>query len=141
MKRSHTTADKIRAGAAALERLIRQAQISSKTNVYLYDGRVSVKEVLRLAGVKSAATLHHAHHSATRKWLLAKVKELKALAGKGKGSESIEEHVEKRRDREKRMAEELAAANYKILALQRQLNVLREERRTDKTVIPFKRKR
>src|ERR1700733_3225228 len=131
MNRSNTTADKIRTGAATLERLIRQAPIGTKTNVYLYDGRVSVKEVLRLAGVKSAASLHHAQHTTTRKWLRAKGKELKALAGKGKSQKGIEDYVERRRDRERRMAEELAAANYKILALQRQLDVMKEERRKD----------
>jgi hypothetical protein len=138
--RSNETVGKIRAGATALERLIRQAPFSKNTGTYQYDGRVSVKEVLRLAGVKSAATLHHTHHGATKKWLDGRIKELKALAGRGRVQRDPELHGEKVRDREKRMAEELAAANYKILELQRALTLAENGRRKGSNVVSFKRK-
>lgn len=141
MKRSNITAEKVRAGVTALERLIRRAPFSKTSNSYLYDGRVTLKEVLRLAGVRSAATLHHPHHSSTKKWLDGRVKELKALAGRGRVHRERENHAESSRDRERRMAEELAAANYKIMELQRELELAETRKRKGPTVVPFKKRR
>jgi hypothetical protein len=136
-----TTTHRVGLGVKTLEQLIRNSPISAKLGTYVYDGRVSMREVLRLAGIRSAATLHHTHHRDTLKWLRAKVNELKALAGRGKRESNIHEVRLHETDRLNSMAQKLAAANYQIVELERRVRQLSLTSKSDRKVVPLRKRR
>ena len=122
MARAEQTRQKLEAGLVMLEQMIRATPLSPKTGRYTFEGAISVKAVLRMGGIKSSATLHHAHHAETKRWLARKVDELKALAGRGKYRKRSVITAKNTRNREAKLAQELAAAHYRIMELEAKLS-------------------
>lgn len=126
MATAKETRKKVEAGLSVLEQMIRRSPVSPKTGRHTFEGAISVKTVLRLGGVKSAATLHHSHHVDTKRWLAKQIDELKALAGRGKYRKPTSVAATQARNREDKLAQELAAANYKLMELESRLSTMSE---------------
>lgn len=133
MANAEQTRRKIETGLSILEQMIRESPLSPKTGRHAFEGSISIKTVLRYAGVKSPATLHHAHHVDTKRWLDKKVEELKALAGRGKYRKKSVVAITQARNREHKLAQELAAAHYKIMELEAKLSKY-DNRNTHKVI-------
>jgi len=95
-----------------------------KTGRYNYPHRISKAEVLRIANVKSRATLLAAHHQDLAAMLDKFIDDLKREVGKGAGSEpkpsaDVTENIDRRLNE---MAQSLFAAQYRIIALEQELS-------------------
>jgi hypothetical protein len=93
--------------------------------VFRYPHRVSEVGVLRLAGVKSRSTLSADYHADIKVELARFIEVLKVRTGKGAASPAAEAAKAERTSRLEQLAQTIAAQDYKIRALQQELDALK----------------
>ena len=110
-----------------------------RRQVYKYPHAISAAEVLRMAGVKSRATLSADYHDKLKAELDALVVELKSKTGKGKPKQEAETEPASGIARLEQLAQTIAALHYRIMVLEQENAALRSEAGTGK-VEPLRRR-
>ena len=93
--------------------------------IFQYPYRVSEAEVLRLAKIKSRSTLSADHHSDIKVELGNFITSLKERTGKSRKSAESKEVEAKGKTRMEQFAQTIAAQDYKIRALEQELESLK----------------
>ena len=99
----------------------------AEKGVYRYPHRVSEAEVLRLAGIKSRSTLVAEYHADIKAELAQFIDRLKVETGKGKSASKAPGATGDKTTRLEQLAQTIAAQDYKIRALQQELESLRAQ--------------
>ena len=124
--RAEETQAAVREAMARYEAMVlHERNFDPKTQMYRYPHAISAAEVLRMAGVRSRATLSAGYHDALKRDLDDFVAALKRKTGKGKATREAVEVKQSRMDRVEQLAQTVAALQYKIIALEQENAVLR----------------
>lgn len=120
------TKDAIRGAMRIYETMVLDARNwDGKNEVFRYPHRISEAEVLRLARIKSRSTLSADYHAAIKEELAKFIEVLKAKTGKGAASPAAKASKVERISRLEQLAQTIAAKDYKIRALQQELDALK----------------
>ncbi|TPG57436.1 hypothetical protein EAH89_10920 [Roseomonas nepalensis] len=140
------------AGAEETQKAVRKAMVRYEAMVlnkrnfdpasqtYRYPNPISAAEILRMAGVRSRSTLAADYHGSLRRELEVLIEDLKRQTGKGKvAAKEATKTVLDRTDRVEQLAQTVAALQYKIIALEKELATLRQGQPTSSQVVNLER--
>lgn len=122
------TREAIRGAMAVYERTVLAPRYwNAEKAVFQYPYRVSEAEVLRIAGIRSRSTLVADYHAEIKIELATFIAHLKERTGKGRKAPAIKEEADRTTSRLEQFAQTIAAQDYKIRALEQELQSIRSQ--------------
>lgn len=123
----HKTQDTLRRAMEIYKsQVLNERYLDLDTGLFRYPFSITEKDVLKLAGIKSRSTLKASYHDGIRRDLRALVADLKLKTGRGNISKSASlPRKENKKGRVEQLAETIGALQYKIIALQKEIDDLR----------------
>ena len=134
-RRAEDTQAAVREAMARYEAsILQEGNLNPRTGRYRYPQAISASEVLRMAGVRSRATLAAGYHDGLKHELDDLIATLKRKTGKGKPAKAAAATESSRADRLDQLAQTIAALQFRIIALENENAALRASQATGRVV-------